>query len=122
MAGISKTMVAVSAVIAFGLVTLDDMTKGVAEPALQVGTATSDAIVMPDAVLRARAAAALHNLTDKQQAQPVPAGWNKCSEQSWPYYSNDCLADRNGAEPLPNIRVVRVDRQATDQVRPAKPH
>jgi hypothetical protein len=115
MAGVSKTMVAVSAVIAFGLVTVDDMAKGVAKPVAQSQAATSDDIVMRDGILRARAAAALRSLTDRQQANSETVARPKCGEQIWPYYSNDCLALRDGAKPSPTIRLVRVDRRTADQ-------
>jgi hypothetical protein len=114
-------MVAVSAVIAFGLVTLDDMTKGVAKPIAQSEAAASDDIVVRDGILRARAADALHSLSDKQ-AQSEPTTGPKCSEQIWPYYSNDCLGFRADATPSATVRVVRVDQRMADRAHPMTPH
>jgi hypothetical protein len=126
MIGISKGMVAVAALVAFGLVTVDDMAKGLAQPA-QALTQTEDAehddMVVRNAVLRERAATALRTLTEKQEAAPKaaePAEQSRCRDQVWPYYSNACLVRRDGTEPKVAIRVVQLDRLDGEAVRPRR--
>lgn len=119
---ISKGMVVAAALIAFGFVVVDDMAKGVTAsgPALAQGhEAASDALVVQHGILRQRAAASLQALSEKQEngrAVTEPAGRPTCGNQSWPYYSNDCLVGTDGAEPRPVIRVVQIDRQPAGQV------
>jgi len=122
MFGINSGMVAVAAVVAFGFVTVDDAAKGWAQPA-QAFTrnhdGTSDSTVVQNGVLRERAAAALRALTEKQDANRAaaePVGRSNCHDQSWPYYSNDCLVRVDGTEPAAVIRVVQIDRRAGDRV------
>ncbi len=122
MFGINSGMVAVAAVVAFGFVTVDDAAKSWAQPA-QAFTrnqdGTSDSTVVQNGILRERAAAALRALTEKQDvnrtaAEPVERP--NCHDQSWPYYSNDCLVWVDGTEPAAVIRVVQIDRRAGDRV------
>jgi len=119
---ISKGMVVASALIAFGFVVVDDMARGVTEsgPALaQSHEAASDALVVQRGILRLRAAASLQALSEKQQSgrrATEPAERPTCGNQSWPYYSNNCLVGTDGAEPPPVIRVVQIDRQPAGQV------
>ena len=126
MIGISKGMVAAAAVIAFGLVAVEDMAKGSAKPAsahTQSQSSVSDSTVIEQSVLRERAAATLRTLLEQQQADRAatkPAERPKCSEQSWPYYTDNCLARPDGAEPRRVVRVVLVDRQADGEVILAK--
>jgi hypothetical protein len=117
MVGISKGMVAVAALVAFGIVTVDDMARGLATPAqsyAQTQDATADHIVL-DGALRDRAAAALRTLTERQEANRAATeakAWLTCHEQSWPYYSNDCLVRSDSAEVMPVVRIVRIERLA----------
>jgi hypothetical protein len=119
---ISKGMVVASALIAFGFVVVDDMARGVTAsgPALaQSREAASDALVVQHGTLRQRAAAALQTLSEKQEDARTPAEPAErpaCGNQSWPYYSNNCLVGIDGAEPRPVIRVVRTDLQLAGQV------
>jgi len=120
---ISKGMVVASALIAFGVVIVDDMARGVTEsgPALaQSHEAASDALVVQQGILRQRAVAALQTLSDKQESggrtATEPAERPTCGNQSWPYYSNNCLVGTDGAEPRPVIRVVQIDRQPGGRV------
>jgi hypothetical protein len=117
MVSISKGMVAVAALVAFGFVTVEDMTKGLAKSApsfTQNQDATPDHVVVFDGALRNRAAEVLHTLTKEQAANAAasePAASQKCREQSWPYYSGDCLVRQDGAGPS-RVRIVRMDRLA----------
>jgi hypothetical protein len=119
---ISKGMVVASALIAFGFVVADDMARGVTEsgPALAQGHgAASDALVVQQGILRQRAASSLQALSAKQesgQTAAEPAQRPTCGNQSWPYYSNNCLVGTDGAEPRPVIRVVQIDRQPGGRV------
>lgn len=119
---ISKGMVVASALIAFGVVIVDDMAGGVTEsgPALaQSHGAASDALVVQQGILRQRAASSLQALSAKQesgQTAAEPAQRPTCGNQSWPYYSNNCLVGTDGAEPRPVIRVVQIDRQPGGRV------
>jgi hypothetical protein len=123
---ISKGMVVASALIAFGFVVVDDMARGVTEsgPALaQSHEAASDALVVQHGILRQRAAASLQALSEKQEIgrRPTePAERPTCGNQSWPYYSSNCLVGTGGAEPRPVIRVVQIDRQPVVQVAAAR--
>jgi hypothetical protein len=116
MIGISKGMVAVAAVVAFALVTVDDMAKGLVQPAQALThsqDAEPDAVVVRNGMLRERAATALRTLTDQQEAgKPTaePAERSTCRDQVWPYYSGACLVRRDGTEPLPVVRVVQIER------------
>ena len=98
MVGISKANVMIAAVVAFGLVTVDDTASGLAKssPAVTQFQDARDEIIVQEAGLRARAAAALEALVIRQNAksaEPVlaPAAQSKCGDQTWPYYSGDCL-------------------------------
>ena len=123
---ISKGMVVASALIAFGFVVVDDMARGVTEsgPALaQSHEAASDTLVVQHGILRERAVASLQALSEKQESgrRPTePAERPTCGDQSWPYYSSNCLVGTDGAEPRPVIRVVQIDRQPGAQVAPTR--
>jgi hypothetical protein len=126
MIGISKGMVAVAALVAFGLVTVDDMAKGLAQPAqafTQSEDAEHDDLVVRNGVLRERAATALRTLTETQEAArkaAEPTEQSTCRDQVWPYYSNACLVRRDGTEPRAVIRVVQIDRLGGEAIRPVR--
>jgi hypothetical protein len=117
MVRISKGMVAVAALVAFGFVIVEDMTKSLAKsatPFTQNQDATPDHVVVFHGALRNRAAKVLHTLTEEQKANDVasePAASPKCREQTWPYYSGRCLVRQDGADSSP-VRIVRIDRLA----------
>ena len=122
MIGISKGMVAAAAVIAFGLVTVEDMAKGSntsASAHTRSQNSVSDSAVIEHGALRERATETLRALLEQQRAERAgvkPAERPKCSEQSWPYYSNNCLVRPGGPEPRRVVRVVQVDRPADGSV------
>jgi hypothetical protein len=104
MIGISKGMVAAAAVIAFGLVSVEDMTKGPAKPAAahtQSQNSVSDSTVIEQGVLRERATATLRALLEQQKAERAGAK---------PAEKPKCLVRPEGAEPRRVVRVVQVDR------------
>jgi hypothetical protein len=133
MVGISKGMAAVAAVVAFGLVTVDDFVGALAKSApslAQTEDATTDAAVVQEAALRERAAQALRDLIAKQgatRAEPESAGMAtvagpNCREQTWPYYSGACLVRGTESPVRTAIRVVAIERVAQSSARPASLH
>jgi hypothetical protein len=113
--GISKGMVVAAAVIAFGVVTVEDIAKGlISAPSFsEARAATTDDAVVQNGALRRRAAESLRVLLEQQASErgaQVSAASHKCREQSWPYYSGDCLVRRDGGRVAPVARVIGIDR------------
>lgn len=114
---ISKGMVVAAAAIAFGLVAVEEMAKAPISGAsfTDARTATTDDAVVQNGALRRRAAETLRALIERQDGARTPgfpALSQKCRDQSWPYYSGDCLVRSGGTEITPPVRIVRVDRPA----------
>lgn len=128
MVSISKGMAATAALIAFALVTVDDTTRGLAKSApslAQFQDATSDAVVIQEAAMRQRAASALRELTARQKAKSAepgmaPVAEARCREQTWPYYTGNCLMRDNGGQVPAAIRVIAIQRVADNSMPPAR--
>jgi hypothetical protein len=128
MVSISKGMVATAALIAFALVTVDDTTRGLAKPApslAQFQDATLDAVVIQESAMRQRAAAALRELTARQKAKSVeqgmaPVAEANCREQTWPYYSGNCLMRDSGTQVTAAVRVIAIQRVADNSMQPTR--
>jgi ectoine hydroxylase-related dioxygenase (phytanoyl-CoA dioxygenase family) len=128
MVGISKRMAAIAAVIAFGLVTVDDIVGALAKSApslAQIQDATTDDAVVQEAALRERAAGALRALTAKQaakRAEPEVASVAapNCREQTWPFYSGDCLVRDADARVPRTIRIVGIESVADRSTLPPR--
>ncbi len=125
MVRISKGMAVTAALIAFGLVTVDDTARGLAKSApsmAQFEDARSDAVVVQETALRERATAALHALRAAQNAKSVePAIGSNCREQTWPYYTTNCLM-RDNSEGVPAaVRIIPTQRYAENSTLATRP-
>jgi hypothetical protein len=121
---INKGMVIAAAAIAFGIVAVDDVTRSLvpAASSTEALSATTDGVAVENALLRRRATETLRILLEKQQgdATPkLPALSQKCREQSWPYYSDECLVRSDGTRVAPAARIVAIDRPAAGPVQVA---
>ena len=98
---ITKTMVAISALISFVYVIADEIAVNymlkAANGAAVAGAAARPVVNLSEA--RGEAAAALKDL----QAKKPDGSRTDCREQAWPYYSGACIA-------LPQNRQVRILR------------
>ena len=115
MSAIAKSVLA-AALIAFGLVAGEDIARGTAAPApFTAHEMASDDLAIREAALRERAVRTLQVLLEKQAngaaAAPVePAPAPKCRDQTWPYYTDDCLVHSPGAKVHGAVRIVRAER------------
>lgn len=123
---ISKGMVVAAAVIAFGIVSVDDATKGfTTTPTFsftEAQAATTDDVVVREGALRRQATETLRILTEKQESGRAPgasAVSQECRDQSWPYYSGNCLVRGDGTDVAPAARIVRADRVERDPAQKA---
>ena len=120
MVGISKTMVVSAALIAFALVTVDDTASGLAKSAsslAQFQDSAPDAAVIRESAMHQRAVSALRELVAKQKANSIapgtiPVAEANCREQTWPYYSGNCLVRDNGARGPTAVRVIAIQQVA----------
>jgi len=125
MAGISKGMVGLAALVAFGLVIGENVATGWSQStasATQTQSVASDREVLRDAMLRARAVDTLRALLARRQAVREahrPANMPQCREQSWPYYSGECLVASDGRV-APVARVIPIDRPAGELLQMAQ--
>ena len=111
MTGISKA-VGAAALIAFGLVAGEDIARDTAPTQIAAHEMATDGLAVEEAALRERALRTLktllenraHGVTGEPPARP------KCHEQTWPYYSNHCLARSNGEPVFGAVRIVRAER------------
>lgn len=128
MVSISKGTAAIAALIAFALVTVNETTSGLAKSApymAQFQDATSDAVVMQESAMRQRAASALRELTARQKAKSAepgtaPVAKAKCREQTWPYYTGNCLMRDNGGRAPAAVRVIATQRVADSSTQPTR--
>src|SRR5688500_2912415 len=88
---ITKTMVAISALLSFVYVLADEIAVNymlqAANGAVVAGAAARPVVNLSEA--RREAAAALKDL---QAKTPDASGRTDCREQAWPYYSGACIA------------------------------
>lgn len=130
MVSINKGMAATAALIAFALVTVDETMSGLAKSAPSIAEfqdATYDAVVIQESAVRQRAASALRDLTARQKAKFVEPGMApvadaKCREQTWPYYTGNCLMRDNGGRVPAAIRVIAIQQVADNSMQPARQH
>jgi hypothetical protein len=126
MVSISKGMAVAAALIAFALVTVDDTARGLAKSApylAQSRDATPDSVVIQESAMRQRAASALRELVARQKAKSVepgrvPVAEANCREQTWPFYTGNCLVPDNGAQVPAAIRVIAIQRVADNSMQP----
>jgi hypothetical protein len=113
MSGISKAVVA-AALIAFGLVVGEDIARGTAPTQIVAHEMASDDLAVQEAALRERALRTLKTLLENRANGTTgePPARPKCREQTWPYYSNHCLARSNGEPVHGTVRIVRAERSA----------
>jgi hypothetical protein len=113
MSGTGKAVLA-AALIAFGLVIGEDIARGTAPTPFLAQDMASDALTVQEAALRERALRTLKTLLENQAngATAEPPDRPKCHEQTWPYYSNHCLARSNGEPVFGAVRIVRFERSA----------
>jgi hypothetical protein len=113
MTGISKA-VGAAALIAFGLVVGEDIARGTAPTQIVAHEMAGDDLAVQEAALRERAVQTLKTLLEKRAndaADKRPAR-QTCNHQTWPYYSNHCLARSNGEPVHGAVRIVRAERAA----------
>jgi hypothetical protein len=113
MIGISKAAGA-AALIAFGLVVGEDIVRGTAPTPFIAQEMASDDLAVQEAVLRERAVQTLKTLLEKRAngAADKPPARPTCHDQTWPYYSNHCLARSNGEPVYGAVRIVRAEGAA----------
>ena len=113
MIGISKA-VGAAALIAFGLVVGEDIVRSAAPTPFIAHEMASDDLAAQEAALRERAVQTLKTLLAKRanDAADKPPARPTCHDQTWPYYSNHCLARSNGEPVHGAVRVVRAERAA----------
>jgi hypothetical protein len=111
----TKGMIGLAALIASGFVAADEATRNRTASILPADAVISD--VKSDAEferLHLQAKAALQMLIERQQTNEqdrVAAARLECANQSWPYYSADCLTS-NGKPARHPKRVVGNERPA----------
>jgi hypothetical protein len=114
---LTKGIVGLAALIAGGFVTIDTVVaeRGRAASERVIVVPQSDAAVGTDFKgLRQQANSALNVLLERekiaQRAQAAVAGRPRCPEQTWPYYTADCLVVQNGVT-APTVRTVKIKNQ-----------
>jgi hypothetical protein len=122
MVHIGKGMVAIAAVAALGFLTVEDVAKGLITPAQSYAEGQDvgrDKAVVQNCALRDRAATSLRTLTEKQAANRGTEP--KCGEQSWPYYSGDCLVRSHNRQAVPAVRIVGAQGRPVARVAEREP-
>jgi hypothetical protein len=114
MIGLTKEMIGLAAVFAFGFVGADQVVSSHinATPALSETPGTFEDSTVDFVKLNQQAKTVLDQLIERQEANARERGEAnraRCQEQTWPYYSADCLSAVTGSVREPS-RVVGVER------------